>query len=628
MRRAVLAIAILSVAGCSATEEPDTEAIGAAIGAFGTPAGTPGGVPGHATWVYDLERLRRAGLDGGEVGWVAANLFAPGTWEGEGTMRIERGKLVVSHRREIVDGVRDFVELLETRATGRARVEVVALEVELGTGFPEESLDAWLSEGRGSVVERFRMGLAPGRWDELRSVRSRSTVAGYDREEGALRARLSPLTDGVVAEAAIWPWSQDEAVFHLLITLRGDSAPPREATLPGSALSVELPRRRTLQFRGQSVLARGRWQVLAAGSGPEPGRGLLVAAKGDWPAPSIGPENPRGLPEGFELHAFPVALPSRQADEGEDRISLPSGETDGSLEDRWEAVAFAEQGAVRSAVQNQIGVVGKGLPHLVRDNELLQQIGIDMRGLGLAPVRDIASVRAADSLPFSPPRVEALFEEVRQAPWPPGSAVGIGLDRIFTVQTPEVLSRLSALVGSVHAWRNQPFVVRLDRAVLPPAVADKVPRQGLVEDGALQARIDSCRIGPPVLLAARASVWSEIAVARTEAVLGGHLVAGRSTPPLVAVNDGFRLALRPRLYADGPTELEVRWMLSRVDPASLELRGAGDGLVQQPVRVEERIEKLVSLEPGRKLVLLGSAPPGGEIPAIVLSLESPSEGLR
>lgn len=105
MRRAVLAFPILSVAGCSATEEPDTGAIGAAIGAFGTPAGTPGGVPGHATWVYDLERLRRAGLDGGEVGWVAASLFAPGTWEGEGTMRIERGKLVVSQRKLATHGV-------------------------------------------------------------------------------------------------------------------------------------------------------------------------------------------------------------------------------------------------------------------------------------------------------------------------------------------------------------------------------------------------------------------------------------------------------------------------------------------------------------------------------------------
>ncbi|MBI4618476.1 MAG: hypothetical protein HY720_33065 [Planctomycetes bacterium] len=661
---------LLLVTACGETEEAPPEALAPALGGL---SGVE--IPdGEELLVYDLERLRRAGLADpeGAIPRLVRALVAPSTWEKPRRIEIRDGRLLAVHEPTALEEVGRFLAALEERADRGIELDVEVLGSRAGS-LDIASLLVARDTGEARTLGRLAFQLANGRWGRLEARREGTYVAGLERTPGGPEAalRMSPLVDGVAADAGVWLEPNDRAVLHLLLTLRTSAGDSREIDVPGAGevpgYRLELPRRLTVQFRGQLALFPDRWETVAVGPSPVPGEVLHVIARARWKAGQEGPVEGVGSREGTVVASYPLAFPPPRAPDTIEEFLFTRKPLGPDLEEKWQEIAFRTQtketertgrwGSVDAPLEDVLfGVPGaaagdrdaadvKGRIESLfatafgTSSELSSEGGLTLQ---FGYLDDDSAKREwieravsktsrkhppvpgypvdPEALPLLSEELESKWAAIQKARWEEGMAIALAYDRIFLRQSGEVAAEVESLMGGLHEWRNRPIPIRLRRveielgelATLGPGPLD--PERA----AALAARGEGLEIEART----RPGAWTRLASSETSAVLDGHLAPGLASPPLASVSRGYSVALRPRLYGDGRVEVEVLWYSSDAAPGTLEVGPFAGGFAQRPELAEERIEGFTPLAPGGSALLLGKVAAGGTIPGLLVeSLE-------
>ncbi len=588
MRRFAVVASVVLVA-CSSDQPADPEALDPVLGAVGA-SPEEARAAGLELAAHDLERFRRAGLENPEavLPGLVRELVAPGSWTGARRVEVNQGKLLLVHQAEVVAEAGRLLDAILDRADRGVSLEVEIREVPAGA-----------EEGR--ALARLSFGLANGRWSRQKSSSSRFHVGGLDLEDGRAALRTQDLSEGVVSDAAVWRDPLGGGVLHLLLTLRAEAEPPVAVDVGAAgdspAYAIELPRPVTIQFRGQIGIEPGPWREFARMPSPREGHSLLAVARARW--------SPVLRQEVGPVTILPVALPEgHEPEEAEGWLFSDRNRDQVLFGEEWQDVAAKAQESETTTVQN--------VAFQIASSGGLQSLGVDHRGL------DPGEGGGTDAPPLFPSDLVESWDAIRRAEWNPDHHLAFAWDHVFVRQTPEVVGALAGFLDRFHQWRNQTYRLRVQPVSLDPHVLEVVPRGALPADLA-----DALRNRPtsgPVDVVLRAGTWTRVSTERESAYVAGHLVPGRTTPPLATAREGLSLAVRPRRYGDGRLEFEIRWTARRVDPASLEPTARAGGTMQSPRTREEELGGILVAGEGGTWLLVGSAAGADELPGLLVEM--------
>lgn len=595
----------------------------------------------RALVAYDYEPFIQAGL--GDAGPTLRGLLqellsarAAATGEREGSVHLIGHVLAIRAEKPSLTFAQAFLERLAMEKTQPISLDIHLVSVPdgrlnvLDSGGAKEvgpallrAIEIDLGEGKAESLMRRRLQLTPGIRRSLRETTSRRPVVRISLESGLPTAQQETVEDGIALHATCWLSGGGSAMTHLEFALQREAPRGQKRTLAASfhlpqrgketksvKASIDLPRLRLTGFRTQAQLARGRWQVVAAGPSVDAGHRVVALARADW---SQDPGTPIPGARGHEVQSLRVALLQRSggvAEELATQQSLFFGESSSGTKVSTVLNGLKGEYARQSSVsvRNDIGfgrqIIGEGLDHYTWS----------------APSQTLARSRSRSLEGWTPLLPQALDEErsvFGRVRWGQSTRLLLAWDQLHVVQSPGAIRELRSLVRGVERWRNRPLRVRAEWLALTSGEADSFrdPSKLAAALPGLRTR----RLLSPYFLSTRSGAWTELSLTENEGVLWGFLGDDRPSPEIRFVPRGSRLSLRPRRYGSGRIELKVRFTHDQAAPQSLRPVARAEGLVHKPESRQAKAEQVLRIQPGQPQLLLAGSASGGRVEALVVT---------